>query len=85
MRFANVNAESLIIALDIQGISASFGSACQSGATDSSHVLSALGLTEAEARSSIRLSLSRLTTAEEIDRALEIIPAAVQRQRSFSA
>jgi cysteine desulfurase len=84
VRFANVNAESLIIALDIKGISASFGSACQSGATDSSHVLSALGLTEAEARSSIRLSLSRLTTAEEIDRALEIIPAAVARLRSLT-
>jgi cysteine desulfurase len=83
LRFAGVNAESLIIALDVKGISASFGAACQSGATDSSHVLTGLGLTQAEARSSIRLSLSRLTTADEIDRALEIIPAAVERQRSL--
>jgi cysteine desulfurase len=85
LRFAGVNAESLIIALDVKGISASFGAACQSGATDSSHVLTGLGLTQAEARSSIRLSLSRLTTAEEIERALEIITAAVERQRSLTA
>ena len=85
LRFANVNAQSLIIALDMKGISASFGSACQSGATDSSHVLTALGLTQAEARASIRLSLSRLTTTEEIDRALEIIPTAVARLRSLTS
>ncbi len=84
LRFSGVNAEALIIALDMKGISASYGSACQSGATDSSHVLSALGLTEAEARSSVRLSLSRLTTAEEVARALEIIPATVAHLRAMS-
>ena len=63
---------------------ASFGAACMSGATEPSHVLLAMGLTPAEARSSLRLSLSRLTTAQEIDRALEIIPAAVARLRSLS-
>lgn len=83
LRFAGVNAEALIIALDMKGISASYGSACQSGATDSSHVLNALGLTETEARSSVRLSLSRLTTSEEIDRTLEIIPATVAHLRSM--
>ena len=66
----------------MQGIAASFGAACQSGATEPSHVLLAMGLTPAEARSSLRLSLSRLTTAEEIDRALAIIPAAVARLRA---
>ena len=84
LRFEGVDAESLLIALDIQGIAASFGAACQSGATEPSHVLLAMGLTPAEARSSLRLSLSRLTTTEEIDRALEIIPAAVVRLRSLS-
>jgi cysteine desulfurase len=84
LRFANIDAESLIIALDVKGISASFGAACQSGATEPSHVLTAMGLTHTEARASIRLSLSRLTTAEEIDRALEIIPAAVERLRSLA-
>jgi cysteine desulfurase len=84
LRFDNVDAEALLIALDMQGIAASFGAACQSGATEPSHVLLAMGLTPAEARSSLRLSLSRLTTAEEINRALTIIPAAVARLRSLS-
>jgi cysteine desulfurase len=83
IRFDGIDAESLLIALDMQGIAASFGAACQSGATEPSHVLLAMGLTPTEARSSLRLSLSRLTTAEEIDRALEIIPAAVTRLRSL--
>jgi cysteine desulfurase len=84
LRFNNVDAEALLIALDMQGIAASFGAACQSGATEPSHVLLAMGLPPAEARSSLRLSLSRLTTPEEIDRALTIIPAAVTRLRSLS-
>ena len=84
LRITGIDAEALLIALDIQGVAASFGAACQSGATEPSHVLLAMGLSPAEARSSLRLSLSRLTTAEEIDRALEIIPAAVARLRSVS-
>ncbi|MBB5064139.1 cysteine desulfurase family protein [Granulicella mallensis] len=84
LRITGVDAEALLIALDIQGIAASFGAACQSGATEPSHVLLAMGLSPAEARSSLRLSLSRLTAAEEIDRALEIIPAVVARLRSLS-
>ena len=82
LRIDSINAEALIIALDLQGIAASFGSACMSGAAEPSHVLIAMGLTSAEALATIRLSLSTLTTAEEIDRALEIIPAAVTRLRS---
>ena len=81
---AGVDAEALLIALDMQGIAASFGAACQSGATEPSHVLLAMGLTPIEARSSLRLSLSRLTTSAEIDRALTIIPATVARLRSLS-
>ena len=84
LRFDGVDAEALLIALDMQGIAASFGAACQSGATEPSHVLLAMGLTPAEARSSLRLSLTRLTTAAEIDRALAIIPAAVTRLRSLA-
>jgi cysteine desulfurase len=84
LRFDNVDAEALLIALDMQGIAASFGAACQSGATEPSHVLLAMGLTAAEARSSLRLSLSRQTTPEEIDRALILIPAAVARLRSLA-
>jgi cysteine desulfurase len=84
LRFHGVDAEALLIALDIQGIAASFGAACQSGATEPSHVLLAMGLSPAQARSSLRLSLSRLTTSDEIDRALRIIPAAVARLRSLA-
>jgi cysteine desulfurase len=84
LRFEGVDAESLLIALDMQGIAASFGAACQSGATEPSHVLLAMGLTPTEARSSLRLSLSRLTTEAEIEEALRIIPAAVARLRSLS-
>ncbi len=82
LQIRGVDAERLLIALDMAGISASFGAACQSGATEPSHVLLAMGLSPAQARSSLRLSLSRLTTAEEIDRALQIIPSAAARIRS---
>jgi cysteine desulfurase len=85
LRFDGIDAEALLIALDLQGIASSFGAACMSGATEPSHVLLAMKLTPAEARSSLRLSLSRLTTAEEIDRALEIIPAAIARLRTLSS
>lgn len=84
LRFAGVDAEALLIALDMQGIAASFGAACMSGATEPSHVLTAMGLTPAEARASLRLSLSRLTTSEEIDRAVTAIPASVARLRALA-
>jgi cysteine desulfurase len=82
--FDHVEAEALVIALDLKGLSVSGGSACQSGATEPSHVLTAMGLSPARARASIRFSLSRLTTAEEIDEALALIPAAVTRLRDLS-
>ena len=82
--FDHVEAEALVIALDLKGLSVSGGSACQSGATEPSHVLTAMGLSPARARASIRLSLSRLTTAEDVDFALAIIPAAVERLRTLS-
>ena len=82
--FDHVEAEALVIALDLKGLSVSGGSACQSGATEPSHVLTAMGLSPARARGSIRFSLSRLTTEDEIDRALELIPAAIARLRDLS-
>jgi len=82
--FDHVEAEALVIALDLKGLSVSGGSACQSGATEPSHVLTAMGLSPARARASIRFSLTRLTTAEEVDAALAIIPAAVARLRDLS-
>ncbi len=83
--FDGVDAEALIIALDLAGLAVSAGSACQSGATEPSHVLTAMHLPEPRAHASIRISLSRLNTPAEIDRALEIIPAAVSRLRQISA
>jgi cysteine desulfurase len=84
LRFDHVDAEALLIALDMHGIAASFGAACQSGATEPSHVLLAMGLTPTEARSSLRLSLSRLTTAEEIGRTLTLLPPTIARLRSLT-
>ena len=82
--FDGVDAESLLIALDLQGVAISAGSACQSGATEPSHVLTAMGLGRQRAHSSLRFSLSRLTTEEEVTRAVEIVSATVQRLRSLS-
>jgi cysteine desulfurase len=85
LQFPGIDAESMLIALDIAGIAASFGAACQSGATEPSHVLLAMGLTEGEARASLRFSLSRYATAEQIDRAVAVITASVKRQYSLSS
>ena len=82
--FAGVDAEALIIALDLQGLAISAGSACQSGATEPSHVLLAMGLEEPRARASVRLSLSRRNTGLEVDSAIERVQAAVRRLRSVA-
>ena len=82
--FDHVEAEALLIALDLKGLSVSGGSACQSGASEPSHVLTAMGLSPARARATIRFSLSKLTTEAEIDEALKIIPAAVAHLRELS-
>jgi cysteine desulfurase len=78
-----VESESLVIALDLQGVACSAGAACLSGAVDPSHVLAAIGLSPAEARGSIRLSLGRSTTDQDVALALDVIPEAVQRQRAL--
>jgi cysteine desulfurase len=85
LTFPGAESESLIIALDLAGLACSAGAACSSGAVDPSHVLNAIGLTPAEARASVRLSLGRTSTTEEIDIALELIPAAVTRQRNLAS
>jgi cysteine desulfurase len=82
--FDHVEAEALLIALDLKGLSVSGGSACQSGASEPSHVLTAMGLSAARARATIRFSLSKLTTEAEIDEALKIIPTAVAHLRELS-
>lgn len=82
--FDGVDAEALIIALDLQGLAISAGSACQSGATEPSHVLVAMGLPEERARGSVRLSLSRMNSQSEVDIAIERVAAAVSRLRAIS-
>jgi cysteine desulfurase len=82
--FAGIEGEALVIALDLQGLACSTGAACSSGAVEPSHVLTAIGLPRSEARASLRFSLGRHTIAGEIDAALEIIPAAVERLRRLS-
>ncbi len=82
--FDHVEAEALLIALDLKGLSVSGGSACQSGATEPSHVLTAMGLTAARARATLRFSLSKLTTEAEVEEALRLIPTAVARLRELS-
>jgi cysteine desulfurase len=82
--FDHVEAEALVIALDLKGLAVSGGSACQSGATEPSHVLLAMGLSEARARASVRFSLSRLNTEDEVDAVLKMIPAVVAHLRELS-
>jgi cysteine desulfurase len=82
--FPGAGGEALLIALDLQGIACSTGAACSSGSTEPSHVLTASGLSHDDARSSLRFSLGRPTTAEEIDYAIAVIPAVVERIRSLS-
>jgi cysteine desulfurase len=82
--FDRVEAEALVIALDLKGLAVSGGSACQSGATEPSHVLTAMGLSEARARASVRFSLSRLTSEDEVDAAVALVPAAVARLRELA-
>ncbi len=82
--FAGIEGEALVIALDLKGLACSVGAACSSGAVEPSHVLTAIGLSQEEAKSSLRFSLGRHTTESEIDFALEVIPAAVAQLRTLS-
>jgi cysteine desulfurase len=83
--FRGVSGEALVIALDMKGIAVSSGSACSSGSVEPSHVLLAMGLTAAEARSSVRFSFGRYNTAEEVDILIEaVIPAVRQLRRSHT-
>jgi cysteine desulfurase len=79
-----IEGESMVIALDLKGISCSTGAACSSGAVEPSHVLTAIGLAPEDARATLRLSLGHQTTDEEIDFALETIPPVIDRLRQMS-
>jgi cysteine desulfurase len=82
--FPGIEGEALLIALDLRGLACSTGAACSSGAVEPSHVLTAIGLRPEEARASVRFSLGRHTTKEEIEFALQVVPAAVEQLRELS-
>jgi cysteine desulfurase len=81
LAFPGVEAEELLVALDLAGFACSAGAACSSGALEPSHVLRAMGLPPERVRGSIRVSLGRATTAEEVDALAEALPALVARCR----
>jgi cysteine desulfurase len=82
--FEGVESEGALILLDEKGLYCSAGSACTSGSVNPSHVLKAMGLSNDRARASLRFSVGRFTTASDIDRACEIIPAVVAKLRALS-
>jgi cysteine desulfurase len=77
--------EALVRALDLEGIAVSTGSACTTGSTDPSHVLTALGYPDDEARGSLRITLGRTTTDADIEHASRTIPDVIARMRSASS
>ena len=82
--FPGVEAEALLIALDLEGVAVSTGSACSSGTLEPSHVLRAMGLTPRRAQSSIRFSLGLGNTAADVERVLDVLPPLVARLRALS-
>jgi cysteine desulfurase len=84
LSFDRVHGESLLVALDLAGIYASSGSACTSGSTEPSHVLLALGIDQKAAQGSLRLTVGRENTAEEIRRTVDVLDRVVRRVRSVA-
>jgi cysteine desulfurase len=85
LSFEGVDAEALVVAIDLEGVAASTGAACAAGGVEPSHVLKAMGFAPERVQSSLRLSLGRATTEAEVDYAAGVIAAAVARQRGRSA
>lgn len=82
--FEDVSGETLLMRLDLEGVAVSVGSACSSGTLAPSPAILSLGLSETEAKSVVRFSLSRLTTPEEIEAVLELLPGVVEQARRSS-
>jgi cysteine desulfurase len=78
VQFAGADGEAMLIALDLAGICVSSGAACASGSLTPSHVLTAMGLSAAQAQASLRFSLGRLSTGDEVARVVESVVAAVR-------
>jgi cysteine desulfurase len=77
----DVSGESLLVNLDVAGISCSSGSACRAGSTEASHVLTAIGLPTSLGRNGLRMTLGRGTSAEDVDRVLAVLPGIVEEVR----
>jgi cysteine desulfurase len=82
--FDHVEAESLLIALDLDGVAVSTGSACSSGTLEPSHVLRAMGYPAGRVQSSLRFSLGLFSTPEEVDRVIGLLPALVEKLRGLT-
>ncbi|MCC6163699.1 MAG: cysteine desulfurase [Acidobacteria bacterium] len=82
--FAGIEAESLLIALDLEGFAVSTGSACSSGTLEPSHVLKAMGLDLHDTQNALRISLGRHTTDAEIDALIDALPPIVARLRALT-
>jgi cysteine desulfurase len=82
--FDHVEGEPLVIALDLKGLAVSTGAACSSGALEPSHVLTAMGLNGDRARASLRFSLGKQNTSEDVDFAMDLIPETIHRLRELS-
>lgn len=79
--FPGAQGDSLLLLLDMDGIAVSTGSACQAGVPEPSHVVRAMGRSDAEARSTLRITFGRTSTADDVDRLLAVLPAAYVRAR----
>ena len=84
LRFDGIDSEALLIALDLKGFAVSSGSACSSGATEPSHVLTAIGLTRDQARSSLRFSLGRSNSVEDVDALIDAVAESVAHLRKLA-
>ena len=81
--FEEVEGESMLLGLDMAGIAASSGSACSSGSLEPSHVLLALGQTAELARGSLRMTLGKGNTQEDVDRLMSVLPDLLERLRGI--
>ena len=82
--FDHIEGEAMVISLDLKGLAVSTGAACSSGAIEPSHVLTAMGLRSDRARASIRFSLGKQNSEEDVDFSLALVPEAVARLRELS-
>ena len=79
--FPGAEGDALLLLLDAQGVEASTGSACSAGVPRPSHVLLAMGMSESEARASLRFSLGASSTTADVDKLVAVLPGVVERAR----